>query len=176
MLYQKVKDIINQWDLKSAKVIGIVVQEFDEQNIDIAVAYQEWEDYSQIDDKEECWNYACWDADHEEALIDEKNQGEVRQWLEKQGVKRVGYDEEEDCYDENCIYIGNGPNGLTELIGLLKEVVLRLHQDEIIKKKAGRDLPVILTDLEYVWYFIEATKEVNQHELIEDFLQWFEEA
>ena len=61
---------------------------------------------------------------------------------------------------------------MKEFIEVLVEIVKQMHQDEIVKKKTGSDLPILITDLEYSGYFIKATEEANDMELIEDFLKW----
>lgn len=172
ILYSKVKNVISHWDLENVKVIGMIVQKFDKKYIDVVLSYNSWDDYEAISDKEECWNYACWNPEHEEILIDEKNQVEIRRWLEEKGVIKIGADEGEDIYDENGFYVGPGPNGMKEFIEVLVEIVKQMHQDEIVKKKTGSDLPILITDLEYSGYFIKATEEANDMELIEDFLKW----
>lgn len=174
-LYKKISDTISNWNLTEAKVVAIVVQQFDEYGIGVVLAYQSWNNYDEIEDKEECWNYACWDPDCEEEIIGEAQENDVKSWLQSQGVSQVGIDEEEEVYDENCFYIGHGPNGIQELIQVLKTIVKRLQESKIIEEKAGKRLPILITDLEYTWYFIDAIKEVNELVLIKDFVDWMEE-
>lgn len=174
-MYKKISSIIERWNLTEAKVVAIVVQQFDECGIGIVLAYQDWNNYDEIEDKEECWNYARWDPCCEEEIVGEVDEEEMKNWLQNQGVNEVGIDEEEDVYDENCLYIGHGPNGIQELIQGLKTIVKRLHENKIITKKIGRELPILITDLEYTWYFTDATREINEPVLIRDFLDWLEE-
>ena len=82
------------------------------------------------------------------------------QCAKENGITNIG-EEDDDCYDENYNYIGKGPVGHYELLGLVSNVAKRLQQEAFIEKKFGRKLPIIIHGLEYAWFDIEATQNAN---------------
>ena len=58
-------------------------------------------------------------------------------------------------------YIGKGPTGYYELLSEITEVARKLQENGFIKNKFGRSIPIIIHDLEYPWYIIEANKKAN---------------
>ncbi|MGN0808722.1 MAG: hypothetical protein ACI4NQ_02010 [Christensenellales bacterium] len=91
-------------------------------------------------------------------------------WYEEQGIVNIG-EEDENCYDEDCNYIGKGPVGHYELLQLVSEVAKRLQQEGFLEDKFGKKLPIIIHGLEYAWYDIEATKIANINGEVDTFLE-----
>lgn len=58
-------------------------------------------------------------------------------------------------------YIGKGPVGCYELVQEIAIVAKSLHSSGFIRRMFGRPIPIIIHDLEYSWYTIEATKAAN---------------
>lgn len=58
-------------------------------------------------------------------------------------------------------YIGNGPNGLPELLQLVTGIACELQCNGTIEAKFGRRIPIILADFECTWYMVKATREAN---------------
>ena len=112
---------------------------------------------------EERWNYAFWRQD-ESPVIDPDTPNELTDilfdWYKENGITNIG-EEDDDCYDENYNYIGKGPVGHYELLGLVSNVAKRLQQEAFIENKFGRKLPIIIHGLEYAWFDIEATQNAN---------------
>ena len=112
---------------------------------------------------EERWNYAFWRQD-ESPIIDPDTPNELTDllfdWYKGNGITNIG-EEDEDCYDENYNYIGKGPVGHYELLGLVSDIAKRLQQEGFIEKKFGKKLPIIIHGLEYAWYDLEATAQAN---------------
>lgn len=128
---------------------------------------------------EERWNYAYWPQD--EAVIidfcDPTPEAEaLLDWYRETGVNNIGYEDERHCYDEHMNYIGKGPVGLQELLSVITDIAAELLSSGFIEQKFGRRLPIIIHDLEYTWYMIEATRNVNAHGEAEAFLQAMKEA
>ena len=95
-------------------------------------------------------------------------------WYRVSGITNIG-EEDENCYDENYNYIGKGPVGHYELLGLVSEVAKRLQEEAFIEEKFGQKLPILIHGLEYAWYDIEATKKANIHGEADVFLKAMEE-
>lgn len=170
-LYNAVKSIIDSWQEEGIYAISFFVysNEAYEYNgfsnvSSFAISYNTEEDCvgaGQYD--EERWNYAFWRQD-ESPVIDPDTPNELTDllfdWYKENGITNIG-EEDDDCYDENYNYIGKGPVGHYELLGLVSDVAKRLQQEAFFEKKFGRKLPIIIHGLEYAWFDIEATQNAN---------------
>ena len=77
------------------------------------------------------------------------------------GIKNIGYEDPRSCYDSKMRYIGKGPIGCYELLSQITAVAKKLQESGFIREQFGKAIPIIIHDLEYPWYMIEATKEAN---------------
>jgi hypothetical protein len=170
-LYKRVKEEMDQWNEEDIYAISFFVHSNEESTYgkfnnvtDFSISYNTEHDCEGgEDDAEERWNYAYWVQD-EIPIIDtyEKNEGAeiLFQWYKEEGIENIGY-EEDDCYDDACNYIGKGPVGYYELLTVVSRVAKRLQNEKYIINKFGKPIPIIVHDLEYAWYEIEATKNAN---------------
>lgn len=184
-LYSTVKQIISSWSEDGIYAISFFVYSNEEYEYNgfsnvssFAVSYnteEDCENAGQYD--EERWNYAFW-RQNETPVIDPETPNELTDllfdWYSENGVTNIG-EEDEDCYDEDCNYIGKGPSGHYELLTLVCEVAKRLQEESFIEQKFGRRLPIIIHGLEYAWYDIEATQNANIHGEADTFLKAMEE-
>lgn len=83
------------------------------------------------------------------------------EWYEENGVYNIGYENYDACYDSEMRYIGRGPVGYYELLSEITAVAKKLQNSGFVKNKFGRPIPIIVHDLEYPWYIIEATQKAN---------------
>jgi len=170
-LYSAVKAIIDNWNEDGIYAISFFVysnEVFEYNGFSnvsyFAVSYNTEDDCAgagQYD--EERWNYAFW-RQNETPVIDVDTPNELTdllyEWYKENGITNIG-EEDEDCYDEAYHYIGKGPVGHYELLGLVSEVAKRLQQESFIEQKFGQKLPIIIHGLEYEWFDIEATQNAN---------------
>ncbi len=128
---------------------------------------------------EERWNTAFWDYD-EVFIVDVYNDREsaekLIEWYNSIGVSDIGAENPDLDYDEDCNYIGKGPNGYYELLELVSDVALKLQTDGTVKTRFGI-IPIIVHDLEYSWYIRKVTENANPNGEASDFLKsldnWF---
>lgn len=115
---------------------------------------------------EERWNYAFW-RQNETPIIEANNENEgmriLFEWYEENGIDNIGYENYDSCYDNDMQYIGKGPIGYYELLLEITAVAKKLQDSGFIKSKFGKPIPIIIHDLEYPWYIIEATKKANSN-------------
>ena len=115
---------------------------------------------------EKRWNYAFW-RQNETPVIEFENENEgikiLFDWYEKKGIKNIGYEDYTSCYDDKMKYIGKGPVGYYELLSEITSVAKKLQDSGFIKNKFGKPIPIIIHDLEYPWYIMEATKTANSN-------------
>lgn len=115
---------------------------------------------------EKRWNYAFWRHDETyiiEATEDNKGIQYLFDWYKENNIDNIGYEDYTTCYDNEMRYIGKGPVGYYELLSEITAVAKKLQDSGYIKNKFGRPIPIIIHDLEYPWYIIEANKIVNSH-------------
>lgn len=171
ILYNAVKSIIEDWNEEGIYAVSFFVYSNESYEYNgfsnvpsFAISYNTEDDCQsagQYDEKR--WNYAFW-RQNESFVINPDTSNEVTallfDWYKENGITNIG-EENEDCYDKNGNYIGKGPVGHYELLGLVSDVAKRLQQEAYIEKKFGRRLPIIIHGLEYAWYDLEATQKAN---------------
>ena len=127
---------------------------------------------------EERWNYAYWPQDVEGIISpdvkDDEGTKMLFEWYARQGLERIGFEDEEGMYDGNMNYIGKGPVGYYALLMAVSNVARRIQQEGLLAKKFGRSMPILVHDLEYPWYVREATLNANPGGEAADFLAWME--
>ena len=82
------------------------------------------------------------------------------EWYKENGIENIG-EEDEDCYDEDCNYIGKGPVGHYELLQIVTDVAKKLQEEGFITDQFKKSIPIIIHGLECAWYDIEATQKAN---------------
>lgn len=180
-LYHTVKSIIAGWSEEGIYAISFFVysnEVFEYNGFDnvssFAVSYNTEEDCAGAGPyDEERWNYAFWRQDETPVIIP-NTPNELTDllfdWYRENGITNIG-EEDGDCYDENFHYIGKGPVGHYELLGLVSDVAKRLQQEGFIEKKFGKRIPIIIHGLEYAWYDLEATEKANINGEADTFLK-----
>ena len=77
------------------------------------------------------------------------------------GIQHIGYEDPAACYDHEMRYIGKGPVGYWELLCEITAVARKLQVSGFIKTQFGKPIPIIIHDLEYPRYCMEATARAN---------------
>ena len=171
-LENKLRDIISTWNGDNIYAISFFVysNESYEYNgysnvTEFCVSYNTEDDCDGADElSEERWNYAFWRQDELPVIeVDDENEGMkiLFDWYEENGIDNIGYEDYDACYDDEMRYIGKGPVGYYELLSEITAVAKKLQDSGFIKNKFGAPIPIIIHDLEYPWYIIEATKKAN---------------
>ena len=117
------------------------------------------------------WNYAYWLQD-ELLEIGGSEDELLRNWF----VSSPYYfsdEEEAEAVNDDLLFeqlLVKSQDLEILFIEGIKELVISLHNDGIIKASFGRKLPVIVHELEYYDKPISWTKEVNESYLIEEFV------
>ena len=122
---------------------------------------------------EKRWNYAFWLQNEEPIIkVDSNNIGikVLFDWYKEKGINNVGYEDYDACYDNNMNYIGKGPVGYYELLEVITSIARNLQESNCIKNIIGKNIPIIIHDLDYTWYTIEATKIANPYGEANDYL------
>ena len=172
MLYDKVKTVMSNWNEDGIYAISFFVysnEAYEYKNFTNvstwAISYNtesDCEGAGPLD--EERWNYAFWRQDETNIIdIDEPDEctEALYKWYEEQGVENIGFENEDNMYDEEYNYIGKGPVGHYELIGIAANVAKKLQEEGFVTNQFKKQLPIIIHGLECAWYDIEATQKAN---------------
>ncbi len=170
LLFSQIRSEIEKWDTDGvyALFFGVHTNPADE-NIPHFVIGRGVE--NDITDDEDKWHLAVSAEDETEITADKETAQALTEWLHAQGVENIGYEDTENMYDELMQYIGKGPAGSYELIGLGVKIAQRLFEEGFIRQHFGKDIPIIFDDLETAWYNIEATEKANPEGLANAFLR-----
>lgn len=115
------------------------------------------------------WNYS--DLERDETMLDDEYEI-LFNWFEQYGIENIGYEDLDDMYDEKMSYIGKGPNGFRELFKVIKLVAKEIQESDYFMKKCSKRIPIIIQELNNVYYAIDATEEVNVHGEATDYLKY----
>jgi hypothetical protein len=117
------------------------------------------------------WNFAFWLQEDGTAAVvgDTDADASAREeWIKSLECWFTDEDEDEDF--DHTIDLGN--QIMSEFVNLCMRVAARLHNDGVVKSKFGRDVPVIIHELEYHDQIAQATEEANPPGLTREFSNW----
>lgn len=152
MLYDKVKSVMSNWSEDGIYAISFFVysnEAYEFKNFTNvstwAISYNteaDCEGAGPLD--EERWNYAFWRQD-ETSIIDIDEPDECTEalykWYEEQGIENIGFEDMDNMYDEECNYIGKGPVGHYELLGIAANVAKKLQEEGFVVNQFKKTLP-----------------------------------
>lgn len=121
------------------------------------------------DELEARWNYAFWLQNEEFVFGKGRTRKYVKQWLAENNFpnysdKQIEAMELNDVDKLECITL----KFVETLIGIVQE----LHSTGFIRQKFGKDIPVIIHELEYYDTIAEQNLRANPPELVEDFAKF----
>lgn len=169
---RKLRDIISAWNEDDIYAVSFLVcsneayEYQDYSNVtEFFVSFNAESDCAGMEEmSEERWNYAFW-RQNETPIIEAVNENEgikiLFEWYKRNGIYNIGYENPNACYDSEMRYIGKGPVGYYELLSEITIVAKKLQESGFIMNKFGRPIPIIIHDLEYSWYTLEATQKAN---------------
>lgn len=180
-LYERIKTEMNSWKEEDIYAISFFLNANEANIYDgysnvtyFSISYNTEKDCGGADENsEERWNYAFW-RQNEIAITDDEGMEVLFQWYKENEIHNIGY-EKGNCYDENQRYIGKGPAGYYELLTVVSDVANKLQNENYIVTKFGKAIPIIIHDLEYPWYVIEATKKANPNGEAAQFIETMNE-
>lgn len=174
-LCTRIKSIMETWDEdEEIYAVSFFVQAGGEGEVPSFVISYNTEEYCKgaPENDEERWNYACWSQD-EENVIGGQEEKVLKEWYESQGISEeaLGYEDLESNDNEDGTGTEKGPKGLYELVQILPDVAKKLKEERVVAHCCKKDVPIIIHDLEYTWYMVEATKKANPGMDLSGFLE-----
>lgn len=184
LLKNRITEKISTWHEKNIYAISFLLS-YNESNVygcienfpELSIGYNTEEFCGDVSAfSEDRWNYACWEQNNDVILdsCDAIGAAALLKWYEEQGIHEPGKENEDEMYDEDMNYIGKGPNGFFQLVGLVSDLAFNLQRSGIIKEKFG-EIPIIIHDLDYSWYMVDATRKANPDGEANAFLKYIED-
>lgn len=179
-LMEQIKNKITAWDKSDIYVVSLFVYDRDDNPCEpVAVlGYNTMEhlqeEIANADGEQEAkWNYAFWLQNEELTFGEGETQTDVKQWIEASGYTYFTYEEmfEAEEEPEESLY-----EGITEAwIQVLVEVVRELHESGFIREQFGREIPVLIHELEYYDEIALQNIQANPPEVVEEFVTFCRE-
>jgi len=172
-LKEKIITAIERWDEPDIYAISLFVYDKDdnpckptvtlgyntESNVmkNISVALKE---------EEARWNFASGIQKEEFCFGIDDTEEDIKNWVKEKGLpyfENVSFGDEK--YDELTIVT-------KEFVNMLIGIVQDIHKLGILKKKFGKEIPIIIHELEYYKEIALQNIEANGRELVEDFVNF----
>lgn len=174
-LCTRIKSIMETWNEdEEIYAVSFFVQAGGEGEVPSFVISYNTEEYCKgaPENDEERWNYACWSQD-EVNVIGGQEEKVLKEWYESQGISEeaLGYGDLESNDNEDGTGTEKGAKGLYELVQILPDVAKKLKKEKVVAHCCKKDVPIIIHDLEYTWYMVEATKKANPGKDLSGFLE-----
>lgn len=179
-LLEQIKEKMETWDKSDIYAVSLFVYDMDDNPCVpvVTLGYNTVEQFQKeipnADGEQEAkWNYAFWLQNEELSFGEGETQPLVREWIENSGYSYFTYEEmfgagespEESMYED-----------ITEaFIEVLIEVVRELHESGFIKEQFGKEIPVLIHELEYYEEIAEQNLRANPAETVEEFVEFCNE-
>lgn len=176
-LIKEVSQAIKSWDKTDIYAISLFVYDNCDNPCEptVTLGYNTLTQYNQelpnaSSEQEAKWNYAYWIQNNEYCLGFEDNQKIVRKWLKNNGFP---YYTSNEVFDRNNNIDSDELEKITDaFINELIEVVKELHNSGFIKNQFGKDIPVLIHELEYYDKIAEQNLKANPPETVKDFVKF----
>lgn len=182
-VYQSIKDNILSWDdnpVSDIYAISLYISNVldDPRRPMVTLGFNTYSNFRQSIQKasgedEAKWNYAFW-LQNEELVIGDnygsnlEDEIRVTNWIKDLGLY---YTDEQETNDfENVLKLAEKTT--RSFVELCIDVVGRLHAEGVIKNKFGKEIPVIIHELEYYDEIAEQNKKANPQNTIKEFVEW----
>ncbi len=120
---------------------------------------------SASDENEARWNYAFWLQNAFFIFGIDETAKTVKNWVLSNGFLYMN--------DEDALNAGEELSAITEaFVSVLIEIVRDIHRQGILTRKFGKELPILIHELEYYDTIAEQNIEANGQELVKDFADW----
>ena len=166
ILKKMIVDTINSWSEDDIYAVSLFVYDDEDDptrpTVTLGFNTESWFDNvdPDYDDPEKRWNYAFWIQNQEMEFGYDDTAELVRQWVEDQGFS---VDENEEDDDE----------AITEaFVAVLIDIVKEIHDEKILTAKFGKELPILIHELEYYDQIAKQNIEANGEELVKEFSDW----
>ena len=121
------------------------------------------------DEGEARWNYAFWLQNSSFTFGKDETAETVKKWLIASGFP---YLEDDDVSWNNEEIIEKASNITNAFVSILIEIVRDIHKQGLLTRKFGKELPIIIHELEYYDEIADQNIKANGEKLANDFAEW----
>lgn len=168
-ILSKVKPIIMSWNTDSIYAISMFVYDEDESpsKPTFTLGYNTEDDYAKLvhfasSELEARWNYAFWNKREELVFGTGDTYQTVHKWLVEKGFSEYTYEDVLTAQFDQEMFDAITKSFVNVLINVVKE----LHSSDFIKKKFGKEIPIIIHELEYYDEILLQNIEANSASLV----------
>lgn len=123
------------------------------------------------DEDEARWNYAFWLQNQEFIFGENETANTVKEWVESKGLPY--YEDDNFDLDWNDDKLYEPLEKITQsFVSMLIEIVQEIHADRILSRKYGKELPILIHELEYYDEIVQQNIQANGPELVKKFVEW----
>lgn len=111
------------------------------------------------------WNYAFWLQNSFFTFGEGETADTVRNWVVENGFE---YNDDDSAVE----FEDDVPEITRAFVSLLVEIVREIHAEKVLTAKFGKELPVLIHELEYYDEIAEQNIQANGKQLVRDFVKW----
>ena len=120
-----------------------------------------------VNETEARWNYAFWIQNAFFCFGEGDTARDVREWMTTRCLPF--YEDDDEAWDDDCVY--EECRQITkEFVSELVAIVQEIHARGILTKKFGRELPILIHELEYYPEIAQQNMQANGDALPEAFV------
>lgn len=176
-LLKQIKEKIASWDKSDIYAVSLWVNDMNDNPCEpvVVLGYNTSEQFQNeipnaYDAQEAKWNYAFWLQNEELSFGTGETQFMVRQWIESAGYSYFTSEEMFLAQEEPDERLYEGITAA--FVEVLVEVVKELHESGFIKEQFGKEIPVLIHELEYYEEIAEQNLRANPAETVADFVKF----
>lgn len=160
-----IKNSINTWEEQDIYALSLFLQDLDDNPLQPTVMFgfntekQFQKSLMQTDELEARWNFAFWLQNSEFVFGKGESAIDVTKWMDEHGFLALTDDE----VDEEITRL---------FVEEIVELVQELHEEKLLTQKFGRELPIIIHELEYYDEIVEQNKKANGQCLPDEFVEF----
>lgn len=170
IILREIKQHISSWDKTDIYVVSLFVYDEDDdpRKPTVTLGYNtltqmnSQQEYS-WDERDAKWNYAFWLQNNEWDFGYGKTRKYIKDWMKENHLDQV---KGKDIYDEQLQQITKS------FVQVLIEVVQELHRSGFMIEQFGKEIPVLIHELEYYDEIARQNTEANPSVALDDFVQF----
>lgn len=167
---------INSWTDKDIYAISLFTYDYNDNPCKptVALSYNteaqvEKQTPKAYNEQEARWNYAFWLQNEFFQYGTKDTAQSVRDWLE---LNELPFFEDDDkAWDDESNYL-KASRITTRFVSELIEIVKEIHESGLLTQKFGKEIPIIIHELEYYHEITRQNIKANGKELLGDFIKF----
>lgn len=125
------------------------------------------------DEAEARWNYAFWLQNKVFTFgMEEDTTAILKEWLETNGFPY--YEDDDEAWKNDEVY-DEIEDITTGFVSELVELVQEIHAEGILTEKFGKELPILIHELEYYDVIAEQNVRANGETIVKEFTDWIDD-